>query len=82
MVEESKQYNHIVWDLTNLMRSNRKKTMSYYPSAVFNAVVFDFKGNEHELLKRNDKRYVTSGRFINTVTMLDMFKRFKIVDLR
>jgi len=81
MIEESKQYNHVVWDLTNLMHSNRKKIMSYYPNAVFNAVVFDFKGNEQQLLKRNDKRYATSGKFINKTTMLDMFKRFEPVDL-
>ncbi len=76
MIEESKQYNHVVCDLTNLRRSNRKKVMSYYPDAVFNAVVFDFKGHEHKLLQINNERYKGSGKFINEIAMFDMFKRF------
>jgi predicted kinase len=81
VIEASKNYSHVVWDLTNLKRVNRKQIMSYYPRAIFNAIVFDFTGNEQSLLKLNKKRYTETGKFIQEKVLHEMFKSFQPVKL-
>ena len=79
-IRKSKAYEHIVWDLTNLQYINRKKIMSHYPNAQFNAVQFNFKGLEHSLLEINKKRHDSLGKYISDKVMLDMFQRFEPVE--
>jgi hypothetical protein len=55
--------------------------MSYYPSAIFNAIVFDFKGNEQNLLKLNKKRFTETGKFIQEKVLREMFKSFEPVEI-
>lgn len=81
-VQESKKYKHVVWDLTSLKLVNRKNIMSHYPNAQFNAVQFDFKGLEHNLLEINKKRHDSSGKYISEKVMLDMFQRFEPVNTK
>jgi predicted kinase len=79
-VKESKVYKHVIWDLTNLKYVNRRKIMSHYPNAQFNAVQFDFKGLEHHLLNINKQRHKFLGKYISEKIMLDMFQRFEPIE--
>jgi predicted kinase len=81
-VKESKAYKHVIWDLTNLKYVNRKKIMSHYPNAQFNAVQFNFKGLEHHLLKINKQRHECLGKYIKEKVRLEMFTIFEPVSAK
>jgi predicted kinase len=81
-VKESKAYKHVIWDLTSLKQVNRKKIMSHYPNRQFNAVQFNFKGLEHNILEINKKRHDSLGKYISEKVMLDMFQRFEPVNTK
>ncbi|MDN3651820.1 ATP-binding protein [Thalassotalea ponticola] len=80
-IEQSKQYQHVIWDLTNLTRKSRARIFSYYPSAEFNAVVFDFVGYEHLLLARNEQRSKLTGKYIDPEVLRAMCQSYQTVDL-
>ncbi len=78
-ISQSKYFSHVVWDLTNLTCLNRKNVMSHYPKAIFDAVVFEFKGYEETLLQINKQRYKQVGKFIAESVMENMFTAFEEV---
>ncbi len=79
LVHKSKHYQHVVWDLTNLTRQARAIIFKHYPKATFNAVVFDFKGKEDLLLKRNQQRFKRAAKFISEGVLLEMCEKFEPV---
>jgi len=76
-VEDSKQYQSVVWDLTNLTVKDRKKAMSHYPGADFQAFDFKFNGYEKELLEINKQRGTQQGKVISSDTILTMIDKYE-----
>ena len=70
----------MVWDLTNLTKKSRKRIFTHYPQAIFNAVVFDFKGNENLLLERNQQRFKHHGKFVDEKVIKAMFLQYEQVN--
>jgi len=79
LIKESKVFNHVVWDLTNLTIKTRSNIFNYYPEAEFNAVVFDFIDNETLLLQRNKIRAQNQGKYIDEAILKMMFKKYEPV---
>jgi predicted kinase len=79
LVDESLNYKHVVWDLTNLTRRSRSKIFQHYPKIKISAVAFDFRGEEALLLARNQQRFLSQGKHIDEAVMEEMFKRFEPV---
>ena len=79
LIDESLNYKHVVWDLTNLTRQSRSKIFLHYPNAKIAAIVFDFKGKETLLLARNHQRFLSQGKHIDEAVMEEMFKRYEPV---
>ena len=79
LIDESRKYKHVIWDLTNLTRQRRSEIFRYYPKAIISAVVFQFKGKEALLLARNQQRFLSQGKYIDDSVMKEMFKRYQPV---
>ncbi|MBU2869753.1 ATP-binding protein [Colwellia sp. E2M01] len=79
LIKESKKFEHVVWDLTNLTKKARKSIFKHYPTAIFNAVVFDFKGSEELLFKRNKARSKTNNKWIAENVIEQMLLRYEPV---
>ena len=80
LVKESKSFEHVVWDLTNLTKKARKRIINHYPKATFKAIVFDFQGNEKLLLERNKLRFKECGKYVDEMVIKDMFLSYQPVD--
>ncbi len=80
LVIESFAFNHVVWDLTNLTKTARKKIFEHYPQAEFKAVLFDFIGMKKRVLKLNKLRYKQQGKWVDEKVMKSMFERFEPVE--
>jgi predicted kinase len=80
LVKESKSFEHVVWDLTNLTKKARNRIFKHYPKATFKAVVFDFQGSESLILKRNQQRFKQQGKYVNEMVIKDMFLSYEPVD--
>ena len=90
LVVKSHEYDHVVWDLTNLTRKSRAKIFAHYPSALFRAVVFrdisqgqskqDKHSFERLLLERNQARFRRNGKFVDEAILKKMVKKFEMVD--
>ncbi len=78
-IEESKNHQEIVWDLTNLTKRDRAKAMAHYPNATFRAVEVEFKGWEKEIIKLNNERGLRTGKIVPEHVLLNMFKRYEPV---
>ena len=78
-IEESKNHQEIVWDLTNLTKRDRAKAMAHYPNATFRAVEVEFKGWEKEIIKLNHERGLRTGKIVPEHVLLNMFKRYEPV---
>ena len=65
MIDKSKAFNHVVWDLTNLTKKSRSTIFKYYPDAKFCAVFFDYGEKDELLLERNRRRFDESGKYID-----------------
>ncbi len=78
-IEESKQHENVVWDLTNLTRNCRARIMRHYPDAEFHAIEFAFKGWEKEILKLSHDRFKLTGKFIPPEVFTDMCERYEPV---
>lgn len=78
-IENSKKFTSIVWDLTNLNRANRKKAMSNYPEADFNAIEFSFYGLENKLIELNRERGFLTGKVVPENVLTRMFKQYEPV---
>lgn len=78
-IEESKKYQKIVWDLTNLTKRDRAKAMAHYPNARFRAVEVEFKGWETQIIKLNHERGLHTGKIVPEAVLLNMFKRYEPV---
>lgn len=79
LIIESKNFEHVVWDLTNLTTKTRKRIFNYYPQATFKAVVFDFQGSESLILKRNQLRFKQHGKYVDEIVIKDMFLSYEPV---
>lgn len=79
MIKESKAFNHVVWDLTNLTKKARATIFKHYPDAKFCAVFFDYRGKGELLLKRNRQRFHESGKYIDEKVLKAMFMQFEPV---
>jgi len=79
LIKESKNFEHVVWDLTNLTKKARKRIFNHYPKANFKAVVFDFQGNESLILKRNQLRFKQHGKYVDEMVIKDMFLSYEPV---
>jgi predicted kinase len=79
LIFESKNFEHVVWDLTNLAKKSRKRIFNHYPLTVFNAVVFDFFGKEELLLERNRNRYNKSGKYVDKNVIKQMLITYEPV---
>ena len=82
MIEESKYFSHVVWDLTNLTKKARKAIFNHYTGATFNAVVFDFLGHEKTILERNQLRFKQQGKYIDEAVIKSMFLSYQPVDIK
>ncbi len=80
-VEESKQHESVVWDLTNLTRNDRARIMRHYPNAEFHAIVFTFKGWEEDILKLSHERFQLTGKFIPPKVFASMCERYEPVSM-
>lgn len=78
-IEESKNHQEIVWDLTNLTKRDRAKAMAHYPNATFKAVEVEFKGWEKGIAKLSNERGLITGKIIPEHVLLNMFKRYEPV---
>lgn len=78
-IEESKNHQKIVWDLTNLTKRERARAMVHYPRAAFRAVEVEFKGWEKEIIKLNHERGLRTGKIVPEHVLLNMFKRYESV---
>jgi predicted kinase len=78
-IEESKNHQEIVWDLTNLTKRDRAKAMAHYPNATFKAVEVEFKGWEKCITKLSNERGLITGKIIPEHVLLNMFKRHEPV---
>jgi tRNA uridine 5-carbamoylmethylation protein Kti12 len=79
LIRESHNFEHVVWDLTNLTKKSRKTILNQYPQAIFNAVVFDFLGNEALLLERNQLRFKQQGKYVDESVIKGMFSSYEPV---
>jgi predicted kinase len=79
LIKESKNFEHVVWDLTNLTKKARKRVFNHYPQATFKAVIFDFQGSESLILKRNQQRFKQQGKYVNEMVIKDMFLSYEPV---
>ena len=79
LIDESLNYKHVVWDLTNLTRQSRNKIFQHYPKVKISAVAFDFKGKEALLLARNQQRSLSQCKHIDEAVMAGMFNRYEPV---
>jgi predicted kinase len=77
LVNESKTYSHITWDLTNLTASERKRAMSNYPLARFKAIVFEFRGYELKLIALNERRNSMGEKYVPEIVLLNMISKFE-----
>jgi predicted kinase len=78
-IEESKNHQEIVWDLTNLTKRDRAKAMAHYPNATFKAVEVEFNGWEKGIAKLSNERGLLTGKIIPEHVLLNMFKRYEPV---
>ncbi|MFT6908025.1 MAG: hypothetical protein ACJAS1_004713 [Oleiphilaceae bacterium] len=79
IVEYSKDFKKIAWDLTNLSKKDRAKVMGYYPEAEFTAVVFEFEGYEEEIIQLNYERGLSTGKVIPKKVIINMIKNYEPV---
>jgi predicted kinase len=79
LVQRSKDFDHVVWDLTNLTKKSRSKIFKLYQDTEFNAVVFDSEGKEELLIERNKRRFKKSGKFIDELVLRDMIFKYERV---
>ena len=82
LIEESKSFSNVVWDLTNLTKKARKAIFNHYPGATFHAVVFEFLGNEESILKRNQQRFKQQGKFIDERIIKSMLSSYQPVEAK
>lgn len=75
----SKKFITVVWDLTNLTRRSRKIIFKHYPKATFKAIVFEPKGHEALLRKRNVARCKLTGKYIDDSVLQKMLARYQQV---
>jgi len=80
LIEESKNFAHVVWDLTNLTHKARKSILKHYPGSTFHAVVFEFIGNETLILERNRIRFKQHGKYIDESVIKSMLSTFDPVE--
>jgi predicted kinase len=79
LIKESKNFEHVVWDLTNLTKRSRKRIFNFYPLATFKAVVFDFQGSESLILKRNQLRFKQQRKYVDEIAIKNMFSSYEPV---
>jgi len=79
LIVESRNFSHVVWDLTNLTKKARKATFNHYPGASFHAVVFDFLGHEKMILERNQLRFKQQGKLIDERIIKSMLSSYEPV---
>jgi predicted kinase len=77
LIKESKNFEHVVWDLTNLTKKARNRIFNHYPKAIFKAVVFDYQGSESLILKRNQLRFKQHGKYVDEMVIKDMFLSYE-----
>lgn len=77
VIQESKTYAHVVWDLTNLTKKSRASIYARYPHARFQAINFHVKEHIALLLKRNRERFLQTGKYISDETLLEMAEKYE-----
>lgn len=82
LIVESKNFAHVVWDLTNLTKKARKAIFKHYPDAHFQAVVFEFIGHEKEILKRNKQRFKQHGKLIDEHAIKGMLLSYEPLEAK
>lgn len=82
LVQQSKNFEHVVWDLTNLTKKSRDVIFEHYQGTEINAVVLDYKDNEEVLIERNRRRFENSGKFIDEAVLRDMFRKYERVSVQ
>jgi len=82
LIVESKNFTHVVWDLTNLTKKARKAIFNHYPGVTFNAVVFDFLGHEKTILERNQLRFKQLGKLIDERVIKSMLSSYEPVEAK
>ncbi|WNC70795.1 AAA family ATPase [Thalassotalea psychrophila] len=83
-IKLSKQYNNIVWDLTNLTIKARQRIRNHYPSASFEYVEFYWQDDVDALFEINKQRYQQIGKFIEEralTEMIDNYQPFNVAEL-
>jgi tRNA uridine 5-carbamoylmethylation protein Kti12 len=82
LIAESKNFTHVVWDLTNLTKKARKAIFKHYPGATFHAVVFNFLGHEASILERNKQRFKQLGKLIDERVIKSMLSSYEPVEAK
>ena len=85
LVQHSKRFQHIVWDLTNLTQESRARIFVHYPGASFTAIQFDTPCGKNEVLKRellqrNLERSRTQGKYIEESILKSMVDKYERVN--
>ncbi|NMP17475.1 ATP-binding protein [Thalassotalea sp. Y01] len=76
-IAQSKHHDLVVWDLTNLTRSDRQRAIGYYPGAQYIAICFKNSDNPAYLREVNHKRQQSEQKFIPDTVLDDMLKRYQ-----
>ena len=79
LIEESKAFDRVVWDLTNLTRESRARIFKHYPNAQFSAVVFDRNEDASSLREQNKQRFLETGKYIDENVLQAMFDKYEEV---
>jgi predicted kinase len=82
LIIESKSFAHVVWDLTNLTKKARKRIFNHYHQPNFNAVFFDFLGNEKLILERNKLRFKQQDKYVDESVIKSMFLSYEPIDVK
>lgn len=76
-IKRSKQYQRVVWDLTNLTKKDRDKIKSYYPTAEFEYIEFDWKNDIEALFAINKQRSLSGEKYIPEQVLEQMIARYE-----
>lgn len=80
-VRESKNYTHVVWDLTNLTIKARQSIFEHYSNATFNVIVFEVKDKADVIFKRNKERYQAHSKWIDEDVIQKMIASYQPIEM-
>ncbi|WP_371189294.1 ATP-binding protein [Thalassotalea maritima] len=76
-IKRSKQSSNVIWDLTNLTRTQRDNIKAHYPSAHFIAVTFKTASDHSYLQAINRQRQKQGDKYIPNTVLTEMLKKYQ-----